>query len=89
MKTLYEANETVLRELSVATEIHTATSIPVASGAGYVQCSCGWQSRVEDDGDMFTERKYNAHDAFVKHHEEALRNSRNTASGHYAVKTAT
>jgi hypothetical protein len=44
-----------------------ATFKPVANGAGYIKCSCGWQSQVEDDGTLFEEGRYSATDAFNTH----------------------
>lgn len=32
---------------------HQLGHVVVASGAGRIVCSCGWQSRVSDDGHMF------------------------------------
>lgn len=46
---------------------HTPTSVPVASGAGFIRCSCGWKSQVQDDGCMFDPDPYNAEAAFRGH----------------------
>ena len=46
---------------------HIPTPVPVASGAGYIKCSCGWQSKVENDGDMFEPERYCSKDAFLIH----------------------
>jgi hypothetical protein len=39
---------------------HTLTLVPVASGAGRGECSCGWRSRVSDDGQMSSPDFYTA-----------------------------
>lgn len=41
---------------------HTVRFITVASGAGRAECSCGWRSRVSDDGDMFMDDYYSRAD---------------------------
>ena len=46
---------------------HTPVSVPVVSGAGYIKCSCGWRSKVEDDGRMYEPDRYIAADAFRLH----------------------
>lgn len=46
---------------------HTPVHVTVASGAGYIRCSCGWRSKVEDDGDMYEPGRYDAGEAFRNH----------------------
>lgn len=46
---------------------HEAKRVPVASGAGYIQCSCGWRSKVEDDGNMYDLPRYSAKADFQSH----------------------
>ena len=43
---------------------HEPTRVPVASGAGFIRCSCGWRSQVQDDGHMYDQDPYNAEAAF-------------------------
>lgn len=51
---------------------HTPTRVPVASGAGFIKCSCGWKSMVQDDGAMFGPNPYNADAAFRGHLQEVV-----------------
>lgn len=55
---------------------HQPTYTPVANGAGYIACSCGWKSRVEDDG---SQDDYSAAEAFYKHEALAPRAAHNYA----------
>lgn len=50
---------------------HSYTIKPVANGAGYYLCSCGWRSKVEDDGDIFKPDRYSAKDDWDRHVAEA------------------
>lgn len=46
---------------------HNLTMVSVASGAGYAKCSCGWKSKVIDDGDVFSPG-YNSASALYEEH---------------------
>lgn len=50
---------------------HSYTIKPVANGAGYYLCSCGWRSKIEDDGDIFKPDRYSAKDDWDRHVAEA------------------
>ena len=50
---------------------HEYKSVPVSSGAGYYQCSCGWRSKVEDDATMFDKNRYSAMKAWEAHVAES------------------
>jgi hypothetical protein len=41
---------------------HVCKPVPVAPGAGRLVCSCGWESRVSDDGGMFAANWYSPND---------------------------
>lgn len=41
---------------------HHLRIVPVASGAGRGMCSCGWHSRVSDDGRMYAPDYYSSAD---------------------------
>lgn len=46
---------------------HSGTWVPVASGAGFIKCSCGWASSVEDDKYMYDKSRYDARAAHEAH----------------------
>ena len=46
---------------------HEPIYVPVASGAGRIDCTCGWRGKVQDDGHMFDPGAYNAAKAFEGH----------------------
>lgn len=46
---------------------HEPIYVPVASGAGRIDCTCGWRGKVQDDGHMFDPGPYNAAKAFKAH----------------------
>lgn len=45
---------------------HEPKYVTVANGAGRVVCSCGWSSRVQDDGLMFVD-SYDAMNDWKNH----------------------
>ena len=50
---------------------HNPSFHPVASGAGRIVCSCGWRSRVQDDGYMFDPGHIDVNHEFAEHLREA------------------